>query len=201
MKYQFKKHLLKCGVVAAVAGIFSIAQLPGCAGFPLPPIPVEFVLVENVEIPALAAIAGSADVSLGVVCDLFSPEDLNAMVRAAAGDLIGDHLTITRVDLEATDITATEGNFDPFETATLDLVVEDSGGEALILGTAADNDGLGTEFSLTLDNPVDLLNDLEEGECGAPELHLDGAGFLEAEAITFDVTVRLMVYTQVKAPS
>lgn len=199
MKYPNTKYLLKCGAVAAVASVFSITQLPGCAGFPLPPIPVEFVLVENVEIPALAAIAGSADVSLGVICDLFTPQELNTMVREAAGDLIGDHLTITRVDLEATDITATDGNFDPFETATLDLVIEDSGGEALILGTAANNEGLGTAFSLTLENPVDLLNDLEEGECGSPELHLDGAGFLEAESVTFDVTVRLMVYTEVKA--
>jgi hypothetical protein len=121
------------------------------------------------------------------------------MVRAAAGDLIGDNVTITRVDLEATDISATDGNFDPFETATLDLVIQGSGGEALILGTAANNDGLGTAFSLTLESPVDLLNDLEDDECGAPELHLDGAGFLEAEAITFDVVVRLMVYTQVNA--
>lgn len=199
MKYQEKKQLLKCGVIAAVAGIFFIAQLPGCAGFPLPPIPVEIVLVENVEIPALAAIAGSADVSLGVVCDLFTPESLDAMVREAAGDRIGDLVSITRVDLVATDITATGGDFDPFETATLDLVIEGSGGEAFILGTAANNEGLGTEFSLTLDNPVDLLNDLEEDACGSPELHLDGGGFLEAEAITFDVKVRLMVYTQVDA--
>lgn len=197
MKYQDMKSLLKFGTMAAAASLFSLTQLPGCAGFPLPPIPVEVVLTENVEISALAAIAGSADVSLGVVCDLFTPEELDAMVREAAGDLIGDLVTITRVDLVATDITATEGNFEPFETATLDLLIEGSGGEALILGTAANNEGLGTEFSLTLDNPVDLLNDLEEDECGSPELHLDGAGFLEAEAITFDVAVRLLVYTEV----
>jgi len=199
MKYQSTKYLLKCGAVAVAASVFSITQLPGCAGFPLPPIPVEIVLVENVEISALAAAAGSADVSVGVICDLFTPEELDALVRAAAGDLIGDNVSITRVDLEATDVTATDGNFDPFETATLDLVIDGSGGEALILGTAVNNEGLGTEFSLTLDSPVDLLNDLEEGECGSPELHLDGAGFLEAESITFDVTVRLMVYTEVDA--
>ena len=201
MKYQDTKYLLKCGAVAVIASLFSLTQLPGCAGFPLPPVPVEVVLIENVEISALAAIAGSANVSLGVVCDLFTPEELDAMVREAAGDLIGDLVTITRVDLAATEITATEGNFEPFETATLDLVIEGSGGEALIVGTAVENEGLGTEFSLTLDNPVDLLNDLEEDECGSPVLHLDGAGFLEAESITFDVTVRLMVYTAVKAQS
>lgn len=198
MKHQNTKCLLK--YVAAVATtLFSFSQLSGCAGFKLPPIPVEFVLTENVEVSALAAVAGSADVSLGVVCDLFTPEELDAMVRLAAGDVIGDNLSIIRVDLEATEITATSGNFDPFETAILDLVIEGSGGEALILGTAANNEGLGTQFSLTLESPVDLLNDLEADECVAPELHLDGAGFLEAEAVTFDVSVRLLVYTEVRA--
>jgi hypothetical protein len=130
-----------------------------------------------------------------VVCGLFNEEELEALVRAAAGDLIADLAVITRVDLKSTDITATAGNFDPFETAELDIDVDGSD-DPLILGTAADNDGLGTEFSLTLDEPVDLLNDLNEDQCATPVLHLDGAGFLEAEAITFDVTVTLLVYTE-----
>lgn len=174
-------------------------QLSGCLGFLPPPIPVTIELRQNVPISALSAASGSADVSLGEVCGLFNDDELDAMVRAAAGDLIADLTTITRVELRSTEITATEGDFDPFETAVLDLTIEGSGGETLLLGTAANNDGLGTAFSLRLNSPVDLLNDLEEDECGSPTLHLDGGGFLEADAITFNVVVKLLVYTEVRA--
>ncbi len=184
--------------MAAAVAAFAATQLSSCVGFLPPPIPVTLELRQGVEISALAAASGEADVALGEVCGLFNEEELEAMVRAAAGNLIADLTDITRVDLKSTDITATEGSFDPFETAELDIDV-DGADDPLILGTAADNDGLGTEFSLTLENPVDLLNDLSEDQCNTPVLHLDGAGFLEAEAITFDVTVTVMVYTEIRA--
>lgn len=197
MEHKNKSRSAKYVVATMAAAIatFAATQLSSCVGFLPPPIPVTLELRQGVEISALAAASGQADVALGEVCGLFNEEELEALVRAAAGNLIADLAVITRVDLESTDITATAGNFDPFETAELDIDVDGSD-DPLILGTAADNDGLGTEFSLTLENPVDLLNDLNEDQCATPVLHLDGAGFLEAEAITFDVTVTLMVYTE-----
>jgi hypothetical protein len=181
--------------MAVTVVAFASTQLSSCVGFLPPPIPVTLELRQGVEISAIAAASGEVDVPLGEVCGLFNEEELEALVRAAAGDLIADLTTITRIDLKSTDVSATAGNFNPFETAELDIDVDGSD-DPLILGTAVDNDGLGTAFSLTLDDPVDLLNDLTEDQCATPVLHLDGAGFLEAEAINFDVTVKLVVYTE-----
>lgn len=199
MKSKLNQRMMKCVASAAVASIFAAIQLSSCVGFIPPPIPVTLELSRDVQISALAAASGSADVSLGAICGLFNDAELDAMVREAAGPLIPDLVTVTRVMLVSTDVQATEGNFDPFETAVLDLTIEGSGGETLLLGTAANNEGLGTAFSLRLNSPVDLLNDLEADECGSPTLHLDGGGFLEAGAITFDVHVKLLVYTEVRA--
>lgn len=199
MKTKLTQRMLKGVAGAAAVSLFAAVQLSSCVGFMPPPIPVTLELSRGVQIPALAAASGSADVSLGTICGLFNDAELEAMVREAAGPLIPDLLTVTRVTLVSTDIQATEGNFDPFETAVLDLTVEGSGGETLLLGTAANNNGLGTAFSLRLNSPVDLLNDLEEDECGSPTLHLDGGGLLEAGDITFDVHVKLLVYTEVRA--
>ncbi len=193
------RFLKRLPLLALLIGLSS-GQLSGCNGITLPPIPVTLNLISNVDVSAAAAAGGSAEVNLGAFCDLFTEEDLDAMVRAAAGDLIADLVTITRVELASTNLTATEGTFQPFTTAELTLTIVEPGADALLLGAAADNDGLGTMVSLTQNNPVDLLNDLEDGQCGVPTLRLDGANPLEAEDIRFDVSVSVLVYTTVSAP-
>lgn len=186
-------------LLAVLVGLSSL-QLSGCNGIALPPIPVTLNLISNVDVSAASGSTGSADVNLGAFCDLFTEEDLDAMVRAAAGDLIADLVTITSVELASTNLTATEGTFQPFTTAELTLTVLEPGADALLLGAAADNDGLGTMVSLTQNNPVDLLNDLEDGQCGVPTLRLAGANALEPGDIRFDVSVSVLVYTTVSAP-
>lgn len=197
MKY-FKKHRrLNIAMTALTLITIGTAALPGCAGLQLPPIPVTYPIALDVEIPALAGVLGSADVTIEEVCALFDNAELEARVRAEAGNLITDLVEITRVELIATEISATEGNFDVFTTASLD-VLDTARNEVLLLGTAANNDGLGTTFTLTLDNPVDVFNDLDAGDCDAPQLHLEGADAFEGGDITFDVRVSLRVYTTVR---
>src|SRR5690606_24979515 len=129
---------------------------------------VTLELAQDLNISALAAGTGSADVPLGIFCGLFNAEDLDAMVREAAGDAIADLVVITKVELTSTNIMATDGTFAPFTTSTFTLTRLDLSGETLLLGAAANNDGLGTSFLLTQDSPVDLLNDLDEDQCGSP---------------------------------
>lgn len=186
-------------LLALLLTLFSL-PLSGCNGIALPPIPVTLNLLSDVEVSAAAAAGGSAEVNLGAFCDLFTEEDLDAMVRAAAGDLIADLVTITSVELASTNLMATAGTFQPFTTAELTLTVLEPGADALLLGAAADNAGLGTMISLTQNNPVDLLNDLEDGQCGVPTLRLAGANALESGDIRFDVSVSVLVYTTVSAP-
>ena len=106
--------------------------------------------------------------------------------------MVADIVDITGVELDKVTVTATSGDFDSFDTADLNMIFL---GEApLPLGSAEDNAGLGTVFDLTQDIPVDLLNDLEDGECGAPTLELNGE---QPDAdITFNTTATLQVYTR-----
>tara|TARA_R110001592_G_scaffold308236_2_gene582248 strand:+ start:609 stop:1205 length:597 start_codon:yes stop_codon:yes gene_type:complete len=188
MNLRAKLSSCKYFVATAAFAALAMTQLTSCNGLSLP-IEVTIELVRNVEISATDAATGSAEVNLPAFCDLFSPEQLDALIRNAAGDLIADLVTITGVELKSTEIVATEGTFDPFDTATLRLTVLEPGAEPLLLGAAADNNGLGTSFSLTQETPVDLLNDLKDGQCGIPTLSLDGAGLLEAQKITFNASV------------
>jgi len=197
MKNFDKKSTLLKGIAAIAVVTLASAQLAGCPGQDLPPVPVTVDLVLGLEIPAINAAAGSADVDVDEICPLFGVEEIEALVREVAGNVITDNLDITRIELVSTNIMATEGTFDPFTTAVFDLVVQNAGGRVLLLGMAADNDGLGTSFELKLDNPVDLLTDLAPENCGSPQIHLDGAGFLEAGDITFDVGLTLRVYTRI----
>ncbi len=183
------------GRLAALSALI-LASFSGCNGFELPPVPVTLPLAQNVEFSGATAVAGAVEVPLSFFCALFNEEELDAMVREAAGDLIADLVTITRVELAATVITATEGDFAPFTDSTLTLSLLELGAPPLVLGTAAAEDGLGGLFSLTKGTPVDLLNDLEEGQCGIATLRLEGAGLLEPGDATFDVSVELLVYAE-----
>lgn len=184
-------------VVVALIGV-ALPHLSGCSGFAFPPIPVSFPLLMDVEISAISAADGSADVVLGAFCDLFDEEDLDAMVRAAAGDLIADLVVITRVELESVDITATAGDFAAYTDAELRMTVVNPVEAPLSLGTARNSEGLGSAFGLTREIPVDLLNELEDGQCGVPTLHLDGGGLLQPGDTTFNAGVSVLVYTQVR---
>lgn len=196
MKQKSAKSNLKHVATLTILVAWATTQLSACVAVQLPPIPVTLEVAQEVQVSALAASSGSANVELDAICELFNDAELDAMVREAAGNLIADMTTVTSVTLASTDVTATEGDFVPFTTASLDLMILEPGNETLLLGTAANNDGLGDRFLLTLDMPVDLLNDLEENDCGSPMLHLEGADPFEAEAVTFTVSVNLLVYTE-----
>lgn len=183
-------------ITALALGVVTIAFMAGCNGFELPPVPVTLPLAQNVEFSGATAVAGAVEVPLTFFCALFNEEQLDAMVREAAGDLIADLVTITRVELAATVITATEGDFAPFTDSTLTLSLLELGAPPLVLGAASANEGLGGLFSLTKGTPVDLLNDLEEGQCGIATLRLEGADLLEPDDAIFDVSVELLVYAE-----
>lgn len=194
--YRSKYDWKRIGRAAAPAML--AALLPGCAGTPLPPVTVTLDVVQGVEIPAVIVATGSADVPLAPICGLFDEEDLDAMVREAAGDLIADFVIVTGVDLEATHIDAVEGTFAPFTDAALSLTILEPGGETLLLGDAADGNGLGTAFDMTKTPPVDLLNDLDADQCSSPTLHLDGGAPLEPRDITFDVRATVVVSLEIR---
>lgn len=175
---------------ALAAGI-SLGSLSGCNGLELP-IEVTVPLIQNSSIVAANEADGEVDIIVGAFCDLFSEEDLDALIRQFGGDLVADLVDITGVELKKVTVTATEGDFDSFTDSDLRLLFP--GNDPLPLGEASDSQGLGSSFDLTQDEPVDLLNDLEDGDCGAPTLHFEGDQ--PAGDIRFNTTATLTVYTR-----
>lgn len=175
---------------ALMAGI-SLGSLSGCDGIELP-IEVVVPLVQNSSIVAANEADGDVSVVVGAFCDLFSEEELDALIRQFGGDLVADLVDITGVELKKVTVTATEGDFDTFTDSDLKLIF--LGDSPLPLGEASDAQGLGASFDLTQDEPVDLLNDLEDGDCGAPTLHFEGDQ--PTSDIRFNTTATLTVYTR-----
>ena len=185
-----KRFTIKATFGLLAAGL-TLTGLSGCNGLELP-VEVTIPVSTGSTIVAANAADGSATVVLSAFCDLFSEEELDALIRQFGGDVVADIVDITGVELDKVTVTATSGNFDSFSTADLDMIF--LGDAPLPLGSAEDSEGLGTVFELTQGVPVDLLNDLEDGECGAPTLELNGE---QPEAdITFNTTATLQVYTR-----
>lgn len=185
----------KCFANKFAVGVFAagllLTGLSGCDGLELP-IEVTIPISEGSTIVAANEADGSAIVVLTAFCDLFSEEQLDLLIRQFGGDVIADIVDITGVELDSVTVTATSGNFDNFDTAELNMIFLDA--DPLPLGSAEADAGLSTVFDLTQDVPVDLLNDLEDGECGAPTLELNGE---QPDAdITFSTTATLKVYTR-----
>lgn len=190
MTYLFSKRVTIKFVFAVLAAVLSLTGLSGCDGLELP-IEVTIPISEGSTIVAANEADGSAIVVLTAFCDLFSEDQLDTLIREFGGDVIADIVDITGVELDKVTVTATGGNFDSFDTAELNMLFL---AEAPLPLGAATADGLGTVFDLTQDVPVDLLNDLEDGECGAPTLELNGE---QPDAdITFNTTATLKVYTR-----
>lgn len=173
-------------------GTLSLLALPGCNGLELP-ITVTIPLTEETTITAANEPDGDVNIPLRVFCDLLSEEDLDAMIREHAGDLIADLVDITKVELHHVTVDAIGGSFDSFTQSDLSLVFLPPTPRVL-LGEAEDANGLGDTYELSLEEPVDLLNDFNDGECGVPTLHLEGEQ--PEDDIAFDTSVTLLVYTR-----
>lgn len=185
------KKIVATLTVGALAVGVSLTGLSGCNGLEVP-IEVTIPLIQNSSIVAANAADGIVDIPVGAFCDLFSPEQLDALIRQFGGDLVANMVEITKVQLESVTVTATNGNFDTFTTSDLSLIF--LGQPALPLGEAADGSGLGSEFVLSQDVPVDLLNDLEDGDCGAPTLHFEGTQ--PDGDITFNTSATVKVFAR-----
>lgn len=185
------KKVVATLTLGALATGIALSGLSGCNGVEVP-IEVTIPLVQNSSIIAANEADGTVDIAVGAFCDLFSPEQLDTLIRQFGGDLVANMVEITKVQLESVTVTATNGNFDTFTSS--DLAIIFLGQDPLPLGEAADNGGLGSEFVLSQDVPVDLLNDLQDGDCGAPTLHFEGT---QPEGdITFNTTATLKVFAR-----
>lgn len=183
------RFLLSALLVCLIAG-WCVTGISGCNGFALPPIPISIPIVVDAHVVAADEDDGTVEVLLTIFCDLFSEEELDAMLVAAGGEVIANLVSIPSVELASVTVEATQGDFNDFTSASLRLV----GGNPMPLGAASNAGGLGATFEMTQATPVDLINDLGDGECGIPTLTLTGAK--PGDDITFNATANVLVYTR-----
>lgn len=169
--------------------------LSGCDGLTLPPIPVAITIITDAEIIAAEQDDGNVDVALTLFCDLFSEERLDELLTTFGGADIAALVDIPSVELESLEFIATEGDFSAYTIASADLTVIGPSSDPIDLGAVSDANGLGEGFELVAETPLDLLNDLNEDECGVPALHLVGDA-APTEDTRFTVIAHVLVYTQ-----
>lgn len=194
MNYSPIQRALRLFIVVALLAGVSATGLSGCDGISVP-IPVAISISTGTQIVASEQDDGSVDVPITVFCDLFSPEDLDALISTFAGQEISDLVDITAVTLESVEIMATAGNFNDFTMGSFDMTPIGGDSPTTDFGAVTNAGGLGTSFELVQDEPIDLLNDLQQDQCGVATLHLDGD--TPAENITFNVVANVLVYTRI----
>lgn len=195
MKYPY---FFGCNWRTSAALLFAGAcafQLSGCNGIELPPVDLDVLVVPDAGIVAADQTSGSIDVPIGAFCDLFSEAQLNQLLTdAGAGDL-ANLIDLDRVELEYIVVTATQGNFNGFTSASLDMTLLDVGAAPIDLGSISNSGGLGDSFELMVDPPFDLLNGLNNNQCGIPALHLTGTS-APTNDIQFEVVAHVKLYAK-----
>ncbi len=137
------------------------------------------------------------------VCDLPSEADLKEIIRDAAGDVVAGIFTITRMDVRALLLNATEGDFSDFNRITLYYVPKPVDGvnqPPVVIGTAEATGVFGTQVSLEPPEPVDFLeliraNDANTGP-GCSGIYISVSGEIPDETPTWDTDISLDVYTR-----
>jgi len=138
-------------------------------------------------------------------CDMPSESELSDQVLEVGGVDFSKFVRLSRLDLVHGTLTATEGNFDFMTDLTVSFVpaegVEGST-EPVVLGTASDAGGLGTEITLVPPDGVDILalirqNDNNEaGTCPKLryEMTIKSAPLMN---VKYDISLTVDAYAQV----
>lgn len=195
MQYTPMKRAARALGLAVGLAALCFSGLSGCNGLALPPIPVAITITTDAEIIAANEDDGNVDVVLTLFCDLFSEERLDELLTTFGGAEIAALVDIPSVELESLEFIATEGDFSAYTMAAADLTIVGPSSDPIDLGAVSDANGLGEGFELVAEMPLDLLNDLNEDECGVPALHLAGDAAPTADT-RFTVVANVLVYTQ-----
>jgi hypothetical protein len=133
-----------------------------------------------------------------VTSDFIGIGQLFDIARQRLGSQLFAFVDIDQVELLETIVTATRGNFDTLKEVRFDLRVAGSAGEFnTSLGSVQSDTGLGTQFVLVPEEPVDLLFALNPGAQTPPpavtQFAATVSGAMPAQPVTFDTAARLRV--------
>ncbi len=163
----------------------------------LPPVELTLRPLQDVTFgPSLGLPGGTplagVELELAPSCVWPSEADLLELIRSQAGDLVAGFVDIDRVDFDSLRVRATVGSFSSITGVTLGLQSDKFVALAdLSLGQITSPDGLGIDFTLTADSPVDLLPFLSalDGDCASIVIRVTGRMPREDVIFLGDVTL------------
>lgn len=137
------------------------------------------------------------------VCDLPSEEELGALAGSVGSIDLSSIIAVSDLNLIQTIVTATSGDFSFLTELTVRWIPAPVNGQEqdpIVLGTASDPNGFGTQIVLLPTSPVDLIdlirmNDANtSGDCPEIELIVDANGIpLSDVEYTVDLDVDAFV--------
>jgi hypothetical protein len=184
------KWLLSAVILVSAGGCTDIVPT-------LPPVELTLRPLQDVTfgpslgLPGGTPLAGT-ELALTPSCVWPSEADLRDLIRRQAGELVAGFVDIDRVDFDSLRVRATVGSFNTITGVTLGLQSDKFVALAdLSLGQITSPDGLGIDFTLTADSPVDLLPFLSalEGDCASIVIRVTGRMPREDVVFLGDVTL------------
>ncbi len=179
-------------------------SLGGCLGekIDLPPVTVTYPVAQGIrlgpgttDIKAGTLLLGYTLVD-GLTCNLPSEEIILDEARKQVGDVLGEMVSIDRVEAEAITITAGQGDFRTLNAAFLGLISVGAEGVVPVpLGIALSPEGWGTTLEVIPQWEVDLLPVLKnQPGCGAAVVMINGT--MPENDLVINAQIQVTVYLQ-----
>jgi hypothetical protein len=138
-------------------------------------------------------------------CNMPSEQTLSDEVLKVGKFDLSKFVKLSRLDLVHLTLTATQGNFDFVTALTVSYVpAEGAPGSAdpVVLGTASDADGLGTDVTLTPPEAVDILKLIQQNDANTsgtcPKLRFEATvSSPPSSNVQYDISLTVDAYARV----
>lgn len=153
--------------------------LAGCnnGAINLPDVNLTIPIVESVKIGPATGVAPGIQIvevpfDLGEFCGIVDPDAITAQIQDALGETAAGLVEIDSITLKGVVFSVRSGTFASFEELALSITPK--GGATTAFGDISSTDGLGTGFTITTTDPIDVFAFFANSDCFSAELTLTG---------------------------
>jgi len=191
-------------IVAVIVGFSTV----GCLGGFIEVGPVRFTadVGEGTILPSIVVFKGTPPVSYREdLCNIPSESELEENFLQVGGVDISNFIRLSGLNIIETKLTATSGNFNFLSALTIRYIPAPENGQQqnpIVLGTATNPSGLGSEVNLVAPEPVDFLDLIRKNdenpssECPQLEIEMTPRS-ISTNNVNYDIAVTLDAYAQV----
>ena len=134
------------------------------------PVRVTATIGEASFVETLFSLKGGASIThKQKFCDMPTEDELQEQVTTVGDIDLSAFIRLERLELVETVLTATSGDFDFLTGITVRFLPKPGAGNPVVLGTASDPSGLGTEIVLEPEDGVDFLELIKANDAGDPD--------------------------------